>query len=74
MNNATTARAPLRHSESADILAMQVLGLLSREGSGQFVPTEKSRRLKDALERQERGETLAESELALIAECCGTPS
>jgi hypothetical protein len=42
-NNKTTAHAPLRTSETVDVLTQQILGLIKREGSGQFesvVPNE----------------------------------
>lgn len=35
-NNKTTAQAPLRTSETVDVLTQQILGLIKREGSGQF--------------------------------------
>ena len=35
-NNKTTAHAPLRTSETVDVLTQQILGLIKREGSGQF--------------------------------------
>lgn len=35
-NNKTTALAPLRTSETVDVLTQQILGLIKREGSGQF--------------------------------------
>ncbi len=69
MNNATTAEKPLRASEGADVLTLQILGLIAREGSGQFAPTEKAGRLRTAIERQKAGEPLSSEELALLAEC-----
>ena len=35
-NNKTTANAPLRTSETVDVLTQQIMGTLKREGSGQF--------------------------------------
>lgn len=35
-NNKTTAQATLRTSETVDVLTQQILGLIKREGSGQF--------------------------------------
>mgnify|MGYP001489773069 CR=1 FL=1 len=53
-NNKTTATAPLRTSETVDVLTQQILGLIKREGSGQFesidqtkvVPEKKVRKSK----------------------------
>ena len=36
MNNQTTATAPLRPSESVDVLVQQILGNIRRDGNGQF--------------------------------------
>lgn len=36
MNNNTTARLPLRSSESVDVLYQQILGNIKRDGQGQF--------------------------------------
>lgn len=36
MNNKTTATAPLRPSESVDVLYQQILGNIKRDGNGQF--------------------------------------
>lgn len=36
INNYTTARLPLRPSESVDILHQQILGNIKRDGQGQF--------------------------------------
>jgi len=40
MNNHTTARMPLRPSESVDVLYQQILGNIRRDGSGQFYTVE----------------------------------
>jgi hypothetical protein len=40
MNNHTTATAPLRSSESVDILTQQILGNIKRDGHGQFYVVE----------------------------------
>lgn len=71
MNNTTTRNAPRHHSERADVLAMQILGLISREGSGQFSPTDKALRLSDALKKKARGDDLTNGEETLINECAG---
>jgi len=36
MNNKTTSTAPLRASETVNVLTQQILGLIKREGAGQF--------------------------------------
>lgn len=36
MNNKTTAEAPLRASETVSVLEQQILGLIKRDGAGQF--------------------------------------
>ena len=54
MNNKTTARLPLRASETVDVLEQQILGLIKREGAGQFenvdrapvAPKPKAKRVK----------------------------
>ncbi len=69
MNNATTARAPLRHSESASILALQIAGLITREGNAPFAPTEKAGLLKAACDKKLRGEPLTDAEGDLIMAC-----
>ena len=35
-NNKTTAQAPLRPSETVDVLMQQIEGKIRRDGSGQF--------------------------------------
>lgn len=40
MNNHTTATAPLRPSETVDILTQQILGNIKRDGHGQFYVVE----------------------------------
>ncbi len=45
MNNLTTAKAPLRASETVDILAQQILGNIRRDGNGQFYVVEPSTEL-----------------------------
>ena len=42
-NNKTTANAPLRTSETVDVLTQQIMGILKREGSGQFESAEQSK-------------------------------
>jgi len=42
MNNKTTATAPLRASETVDILSQQILGNIERDGQGQFYTVEPS--------------------------------
>jgi hypothetical protein len=40
MNNKTTATAPLRPSETVDVLMQQILGNIARDGQGQFYTVE----------------------------------
>lgn len=40
MNNHTTARMPLRASETVDVLYQQIMGNINRDGSGQFYTVE----------------------------------
>lgn len=68
-NNVTTARQPLRLSEQVSILTLQILGLITRDGQGQFTATEKFERLKIACEKHKHNIPITESEFALIAEC-----
>jgi hypothetical protein len=49
-NNKTTANAPLRTSETVDVLTQQIMGTIKREGSGQFenvVPEEPVKPVKE---------------------------
>ena len=69
MNNGTTARLPLRHAETASILALQIAGLITRDGSAQFETTEKAALLKAACDKQLKGEPLTDAESDLIMQC-----
>jgi hypothetical protein len=40
MNNLTTATAPLRASETVDVLTQQIMGNIRRDGHGQFYVVE----------------------------------
>lgn len=40
MNNLTTATAPLRASETVDVITQQILGNIKRDGQGQFYTVE----------------------------------
>lgn len=40
MNNETTSKVPLRTSESVNVLEQQILGLIKRDGAGQFYNVE----------------------------------
>lgn len=71
MNNVTTGNAPRHQGERTDVLAMQILGLIAREGNGQFTPTDKALRLKAALTKQADGGTLTDKEQDLVDECAG---
>ena len=71
MNNTTTRNAPRHHSEHTDVLAMQILGLISREGNGQFSPTDKALRLSATLKKQSSGDVLTNEEQVLLDECVG---
>jgi len=46
MNNQTTAKAPLRASETVNVLKQQIEGTIKREGAGQFVNVEPSKPTK----------------------------
>jgi hypothetical protein len=71
MNNVTTGNAPRHPGERTDVLAMQILGLIAREGNGQFTPTDKALRLKLALTKKVNNEALTDKEQALVDECAG---
>jgi len=56
-NNKTTANAPLRTSETVDVLTQQIMGTLKREGSGQFenvVPEEPVKPVKEKAPKKPR--------------------
>lgn len=68
MNNYTSGRAPRRTSEMTNILTLQILGLITRDGQGPFVPTEKMHRLQAAHRKEVAGEELTLDERQLLTE------
>ena len=64
MNSETTTHAPLRVSERAEILALQIAGLITRQGAAQFEPT----LLAIALDKTERKQQLTTEQAALVAQ------
>jgi hypothetical protein len=69
VNNETTARATRRTSETREVIVLELLGLIKREGQGQFAATKKLLQLNTARKKRDMGETLSPEEEALLAEC-----
>lgn len=68
MNNHSSGRAPRRVSETTSILTQQILGLITRDGQGTFVETEKMHRLDTACKKAVAGNVLTDDEQALLVE------